>query len=217
MTLSLRAKRPDPSTPHRAPLARLRPQSEPAWTVQRGGVRDVSAMLNLVVAAAAEGHFTRSYLDIRYQLGLALQLFSAVLLRRVSVTGQPATRAAVTVVRQDGDVLGFALVRNLACPGATHRELHLLAVRPDARQRGVGRALLHDAVGALGEDQALFLATLPGAHGMKRLVRRSGWRSLGPVCQRPQQRQVPEAHVWGPGPLTELSSLPWRGWLGGDA
>lgn len=187
MPPSFRANFPDSPTHRHATAGRPGLGERPNWDVLPGRVRDVSDMLNLVVSAAAEGHFTEVYLDVRYQLGLALQLFGAVLLGRVRVGTQPVSRARVRVVRQGRDVIGFALMRHLPGEGSAHLELHLLAVHAHARQSGVGKALLADALSALQEGQCLFVTTLPNAHGMKRLVRKSGGRSLGPVSLKPRQ------------------------------
>lgn len=185
------------------------------WAVSEARWRDVPGMVNIVVAAAAEGCFAPVFLDVRYQIGLALQLFSAVLRGRMAVHGQPATRTMVRVVRDGQEVLGFALVRALAPEvAAPHLELHLLAVRADARRMGVGELLLQDRVAHLVEGQCLLLSTLAKADGMKRLVRKMGARTLGttPLCNRGQQPL--EAFVFDAGGLIEWPQLPWRDWLG---
>lgn len=191
-----------------------RARDRACWQVSDARWRDVPAMLNIVVAAAAEGFFSAAFLDVRYQIGLALQFFSVLLRGRMAVPGQVATRARVRVVRCGPDVLGFSLVRVL--PGVlvgAHQELHLLVVRADVRGSGVGQALLQDAVSRLAHGQCLLLSTLPQADGMKRLVRRMGARSLGVIPSAGAGQRALTAHVFDPTGSVVWQHAPWRAWL----
>jgi len=96
-----------------------------------------------------------------------------------------------------------------------HLELHLLAVRADARRAGVGQALIQDGVAQLADGQGLLLSTLPQADDMRRLVRRMGAKTLGPLPpSRPTQRPL-TAHVFDPAGGHVWADKPWRAWLGG--
>lgn len=189
----------------------------PAWRIDDAGWRDVPGMVNIVAAAAAQGFFAPALLDVRYQIGLALQLFSAVLRRRMAVPGQPATRASVRVVRDGRMVLGFSLVRALPdAAAAPHLELHLLAVTPDARGMGVGGALLRDGVSRLAADgsQCLLLSTSSKAEVMKRMLRRMGAPSLGTMPSGHGSRQSLEVFALGACDVLAWQKRAWRAWLG---
>lgn len=185
------------------------------WEVSDARWRDVPGMVNIVVAAAAGGFFTPAYLDVRYQVGLALQLFSVLLRGQMAVPGQASTQARLRVVRDGRDVLGFSLVRRLPdVEPEQHLELHLLAVRADARRAGVGQALIQDCVTHLADGQCLLLTTLAKADGMRRLVRRMGAMTLGPVPLVIPGQQALTAHVFDPAGCGEWQGKPWRAWLG---
>lgn len=184
------------------------------WAVSDARWRDVPEMVNIVVAAAAQGCFSPAFLDVRYQIGLALQLFSAVLRGRMAVHGQPATRVTVRVVRRGREVQGFALVREFPNEAAApHLELHLLAVSADSRRLGVGEALLQDCVERLSEGQGLLLSALAKAGGMKRLARKMGAHALGGMPPLRPSQQPLEAFVLGAPGLSAWQQLPWREWL----
>ncbi len=185
------------------------------WEVSDARWRDVSGMVNIVVAAAAQGSFAPAFLDVRYQIGLALQLFSAVLRGRVAVRGQPATPVTVRVVRLGREVQGFALVREFPhAAAAPHLELHLLVVGAEARRKGVGEALLRDCVSRLADGQGLWLSTLTQAGAMKRLVRKLGAHPLGVMHALGRKQQPLEAFVFGSSEPVGWQRLPWRDWLG---
>lgn len=185
------------------------------WEVSEARWRDVPEMVNMVVTAAAQGCFSPVFLDVRYQIGLALQLFSAVLRGRMAVHGQPTTRVTVRVVRRGQHMQGFALVREFPAVSASpHLELHLLAVSADSRRMGVGEALLQDCVVRLTGGQSLLLSTLTKADGMKRLVRKMGGQPLGAVTPLRRGQQALEAFVLGAGDVSAWQQRPWREWLG---
>lgn len=186
------------------------------WDVTDARWGDVPGMVNIVAAAAADGFFSPAYLDVRYQVGLALQLFSVLVRGKMAVPGQAATPAGLRVVREGRDVLGFSLVRRLPHPApAHHLELHLLAVRADARRAGVGQALIQDSVTHLADGQCLLLSTLARADGMRRLVRRMGAKTLGAVPPSRPGQQPLTAHVFDPAGRNVWEDQPWRAWLAG--
>jgi len=93
----------------------LKPASE--LGVQPARLSDVPQILQLVVEAARDRHLNTQYLHWRYQIGLAKGLFATVLWRRFrDVAG--AQPAHLQVVREDGAVLGFSLLRAWPIPGA---------------------------------------------------------------------------------------------------
>lgn len=185
-----------------------------AWDVRPASWRDVPRMLDAVVQAATEGHFSRSLLDVRHQVGLALQLFRAVLFGRMAIHGQAVTRTHISVVRQDDELLGFALVRALADPSARpHLELHLVCVVPHARSRGVGEALVRTSAALLEPGQSLLVTTLSQAHGMKRLLRRLGAHRLGALPSSSPSQQALEAFAFGVGAVGHRPDVLWQDWL----
>lgn len=191
------------------------PKAAPqAWDVLPASWRDVPGMLDAVVQAATEGHFSRSFLDVRHQVGLAMQLFSAVLLGRMAIHGQAVTPSRISVVRQGDEVLGFALVRALPDPAARpHLELHLVCVVPHARNRGVGEALVRTSAAWLEPGQSLLVTTLSQAHGMKRLLRRLGAHRLGALPSASPSQQALEAFAFGVSAVDHRPDAPWQDWL----
>lgn len=88
--------------------------------------------------------------------------------------------ATVLVATLDDEPAGVLLGR-LVGPGpfteAVVLNLEALYVRPDARRRGIGHALLvaaADAAGRAGADE-VFASPLPGARGMHRFLARLGF------------------------------------------
>ena len=91
------------------------------------------------------------------------------------VFGAKAVRASGA--RRDGALLGFVLVREVA----GEAEILTLAVRRNARGRGLGRLLMDDALRALyaRRTETLFLEVDAGNEPAVRLYRRLGFREVG--------------------------------------
>ncbi|MDQ3865627.1 MAG: GNAT family N-acetyltransferase [Actinomycetota bacterium] len=92
--------------------------------------------------------------------------------------------AEVLVAEEDDEILGFATVRPSADGDAdeTVGELHMLYVRPAVWGRGVGRALLAEAVAAIarrGFGEATLWTEARNARP-RRVYEAAGWRLDGP-------------------------------------
>jgi ribosomal protein S18 acetylase RimI-like enzyme len=92
------------------------------------------------------------------------------------------SRGEVLAAREAGALLGTVTLvtsdspaRRLATPGEV--ELHLLCVRPDARRRGIGEALVRDALQRAEDEGArkVVLWTQPTMDAAQRLYRRCGF------------------------------------------
>ena len=98
-------------------------------------------------------------------------------------------RDALVVVARDGArIVGFAIMRY----GDDDAHLHLLAVDPDGRRRGLGRRLV-----AWLEEPALvagigsvFLEVRESNHGARAFYERLGYRELGRVVRYYQGREA---------------------------
>jgi ribosomal protein S18 acetylase RimI-like enzyme len=171
----------------------LKPASE--LGVQPARLSDVPQILQLVVEAARDRHLNTQYLHWRYQIGLAKGLFATVLWRRFrDVAG--AQPAHLQVVREDGAVLGFSLLRAWPIPGGwasstpAPKELYLLCVSRAHRRRGVARLLLKHATGRIADEQALVVNTLCSCQPMASLLVSTGATLLG-EAPRQLPSQVP--------------------------
>ena len=86
----------------------------------------------------------------------------------------------ILIALLDGEPAGLVLAR-LVGPGpftdVVAMDLEAVYVRPDARRRGLGRALLLGAVTVAEEEGAteLYSSPLPGARGMQRFLARTGF------------------------------------------
>lgn len=82
----------------------------------------------------------------------------------------------LTVARADGEALGFSLARSVA----GEAELLLLAVRPDARRRGIGKDLLRHFLAAACDKgvERVHLEVRDGNHAVN-LYSASGFTVVG--------------------------------------
>lgn len=96
--------------------------------------------------------------------------------------------ALVVVARDDtGDVAGFGIMRY----GDDDAHLDLLAVRPDCRRRGVGRALIGwlEKPALVAGITAVFLEVRESNRGGRAFYERLGYRVLGRLARYYQGRE----------------------------
>jgi len=91
--------------------------------------------------------------------------------------GRRFSDAIVVVEEPGGEVAGYAICWTVG------EESHLLniAVRPDARSRGVGRSLLRECIrrSALDGGRRIYLEVRPSNEPAIRMYRRDGFRFVG--------------------------------------
>lgn len=161
------------------------------WPVTGARLSDIHQIVNLVVDAAGQHHFSPRFQDIRYQAGLARQLFTTQLFGGFSEPLSRRCPANLNVVKSGPTLLGFCWLRQLNTDGpASPTELYMMGVDPDHRRHGVARALLSATTRALQPGQSLLVPCLPASVGMKRLLKSMGAQSLGQP-RRSSTSQVP--------------------------
>ncbi len=91
--------------------------------------------------------------------------------------GRSFSHSVVALSEPEGEVLGYAV------SWAVAEESHLLniAVRPEARGRGIGRLLLRECIrrGALSRSRSIYLEVRPGNGPALSLYRGEGFRVVG--------------------------------------
>lgn len=99
-------------------------------------------------------------------------------------------RDALVVVARDvhADVAGFGIMRY----GDDDAHLDLLAVRPDCRGRGLGRALIEwlEKPALVGGSTAVFLEVRESNRGGRAFYERLGYRTLGRLERYYQGREA---------------------------
>ncbi|WP_028048190.1 GNAT family N-acetyltransferase [Cellulomonas sp. URHD0024] len=128
-----------------------------------------------------------------------------------TLLGMPGGR--VLLAQLDGEPAGLMLAR-IVGPGpftdVVAMDIEAVYVRPDARRRGLGRAMLLAAVAMAEEAGAteLYSSPLPGARGMQRFLARIGFApaaSHRAVSTAVLQRRLATDHV--PGTARRLEDL----------
>ena len=119
----------------------------------------------------------------------------------------------ILLAQLDGEPAGMVLAR-IVGPGpftdVIAMDIEAVYVHPDARRRGLGRALLLAAVTVAEEAQAteLYSSPLPGARGMQRFLARIGFApaaSHRAVSTAVLQRRLAQDHA--PGTTRKLEDL----------
>ena len=91
--------------------------------------------------------------------------------------GRSFSHSIVVLSEPEGEVLGYAVCWTVA------EESHLLniAVRPEARGKGIGRLLLRECIrrGKNSRSRSIFLEVRPGNEPAHSLYRREGFRFVG--------------------------------------
>ena len=128
-----------------------------------------------------------------------------------TLLGVPGGRILLALL--DGEPAGLMLGR-IVGPGpftdVVAMDIEAVYVKPDARRRGLGRALLVAAVAMADEAGAteLYSSPLPGARGMQRFLARVGFApaaSHRAVSTAVLQRRLAQDHV--PGTARRLEDL----------
>lgn len=128
-----------------------------------------------------------------------------------TLLGMPGGR--VLLAQLDGEPAGLMLAR-IVGPGpftdVVAMDIEAVYVQPDARRRGLGRAMLLSAV-AMAEEAGvteLYSSPLPGARGMQRFLARIGFApaaSHRAVSTAVLQRRLAQDHA--PGTTRRLEDL----------
>ena len=128
------------------------PRLRDAVSVRSGDSGDLAAVVHVSAASPEAPAWTdRHFLQV-----LCSELHGV--LRRMAFVAQ-----------QDGDVVGFAVISALCFIAPPEAELENIAVLPERRGCGAGRALLHEAI---------LWAKQQGATSLRLEVRRSNARAL---------------------------------------
>jgi len=148
--------------------------------ISHGRLGEAMALVDAVIEAAAQGFFSKRFLDIRLQFGLAIQLMSAMIFHRIKKHGQwQLAKACVLVARNDEGVLGFSLLREAGAQqeGAA-LEVVLICVVQAARRRGLGEALVRAALSQAPCDQDVQLECLVQNRAINSLMDKMGARRV---------------------------------------
>lgn len=128
-----------------------------------------------------------------------------------TLLGMPGGR--ILLAQLDGEPAGLLLAR-IVGPGpftdVVAMDIEAVYVQPDARRRGLGRAMLNAAVAMADEAGVteLYSSPLPGARGMQRFLARIGFApaaSHRAVSTAALQRRLAQDHV--PGTTRKLEDL----------
>lgn len=140
------------------------------------GLFDVSFVFNLIQHMAHEGEVTNLYLQIPYQIGVAKQLFSILLLGSIKLPDSVRYRANLQIIWQHGRRAGFWIEREMQ-PGsfAYDRELYLFGLCEDAKQ-GSDKEALQYILSNLPANCRMHTDFFPQSYSMRRLFTACGFK-----------------------------------------
>jgi len=146
-------------------------------TIHKANFYYITPIFNLIQNCSKSGYFNNIYLLPRYQAGLALQLFSILLLGKIRLPNGIWYKATLYVISHKSMFVGFALIRSLV-PSGSAQEIYMCAVKEKHRGNGFGKQLIQSILNN-GENISIIEAEcLPKSVHMKRLLCRLGFKSV---------------------------------------
>jgi N-acetylglutamate synthase-like GNAT family acetyltransferase len=141
---------------------------------------DITPIFNLIQECSESGHLNDIYLTPPHQTGVALQLFSVWLFKRIRLPSGTKYKATLHVIRHEGVFAGFILMRYPEPSGAS-QEIYMCAIKTKYRGKGFGRRMIQSVLNNLKSDAIVEAECSSKAVGMKRLLRSMGFESINPV------------------------------------
>jgi len=148
-----------------------------AMITKEAGFSDITPVFNLIQVNSSKGHFNSVYLQPSYQAGLGIQLFSIRILKKIRLPDGSWHKASLLVARQNKELAGFILIRQLAEP-ALHYELYMTAVDERYQRQGIASCLLKTAIAKLPNAAVLTAECMPKSIYMKKLLVNRGFKAI---------------------------------------
>jgi len=139
-----------------------------------GRLCELVTLVDAVIDAAAQGFFSRQFLNFRSQFGFV------IIFHRLKIRDQwRLAKACVQVARGDEGVVGFSLLLEVDGPQKeVALEVVLICVVPSSRRRGVGEALIRSALNRVSCDQAVQVECLLQNRAINGLMKKLGARRI---------------------------------------
>lgn len=138
---------------------------------------DIALIFNLIVECCEHGYINSAFLALPYQAGLVLQLISVWLLGKIPLSYSTWDKAALHVIRYEGEFAGFIFMRYLVPSGAS-QEVFMCAIEAKYRRSGLARRLIQSVLFDFKDNCIVKASCLPKAWPMKCLLRHMGFKSI---------------------------------------
>lgn len=161
--------------------------------------QDIDVIHQLIVAEAAQGRFDRRLADEPYRASLRKNLNT---IRKRGRRLDEEVSAQLLVWEDDEAEMAGCLINSAILPGLGN-ELWVVAIVPEARGRGEGSRMLHEALACLHPHVDIFSRCAPEAQVLYQMNLRRGFLPLDVTEQGVRVMKLPKMGS----PLVEQTSL----------